>query len=100
MLFVLFFFLMIRRPPRSTHTDTRFPYTTLFRSNTIIQVWIDQETIANVTASGYRTIASPQEFWYLDHLTSTWDVMYSYEPTSGLNDKQQANLIGGEACSW
>src|SRR3546814_7930711 len=28
----LFFFLMIRRPPRSTRTDTHFPYTTLFRS--------------------------------------------------------------------
>src|SRR3546814_15332756 len=26
------FFLMIRRPPRSTPTDTLFPYTTLFRS--------------------------------------------------------------------
>src|SRR3546814_7567662 len=31
-MFVLFFFLMIRRPPRSTRTDTLFPYTTLFRS--------------------------------------------------------------------
>src|SRR3546814_18568405 len=30
--FVCFFFLMIRRPPRSTRTDTLFPYTTLFRS--------------------------------------------------------------------
>src|SRR3546814_2366878 len=30
-LYVLFF-LMIRRPPRSTRTDTLFPYTTLFRS--------------------------------------------------------------------
>src|SRR3546814_12459344 len=27
-----FVFLMIRRPPRSTRTDTLFPYTTLFRS--------------------------------------------------------------------
>src|SRR3546814_13861680 len=29
---LIFFFLMIRRPPRSTRTDTLFPYTTLFRS--------------------------------------------------------------------
>src|SRR3546814_12172771 len=29
------FFLMIRRPPRSTRTDTLLPYTTLFRSNVI-----------------------------------------------------------------
>src|SRR3546814_6715569 len=28
----MFFFLMLRRPPRSTRTDTLFPYTTLFRS--------------------------------------------------------------------
>src|SRR3546814_19646966 len=27
-----FLFFMIRRPPRSTRTDTLFPYTTLFRS--------------------------------------------------------------------
>src|SRR3546814_8999506 len=30
--FRLFFFLMIRRPPRSTRTDTLFPYTTLFKT--------------------------------------------------------------------
>src|SRR3546814_5656306 len=29
---MLIYFLMIRRPPRSTRTDTLFPYTTLFRS--------------------------------------------------------------------
>src|SRR3546814_13736189 len=33
MLFI-FFFLMCRRTPRSTRTDTLFPYTTLFRSYT------------------------------------------------------------------
>src|SRR3546814_2995225 len=30
------FFLMIRRPPRSTRTDTLFPYTTLFRSDRLV----------------------------------------------------------------
>src|SRR3546814_16849171 len=30
---ISFFFLMIRLPPRSTRTDTLFPYTTLFRSD-------------------------------------------------------------------
>src|SRR3546814_20587720 len=33
----LFFFLMIRRPPRSTRTDTLFPYTTLFRSIALVK---------------------------------------------------------------
>src|SRR3546814_19329122 len=34
MMYVFFFFcfLMLRRPPRSTRTDTHLPYTTLFRS--------------------------------------------------------------------
>src|SRR3546814_6129152 len=34
LLFFCVFFLMIRRPPKSTRTDTLFPYTTLFRSAT------------------------------------------------------------------
>src|SRR3546814_20201990 len=35
---ISFFFLMIRRPPRSTRTDTLFPYTTLFRSGMRIRL--------------------------------------------------------------
>src|SRR3546814_18175243 len=30
---IVFFFFMLRLPPRSTRTDTLFPYTTLFRSD-------------------------------------------------------------------
>src|SRR3546814_11777227 len=37
------FFLMIRRPPRSTRTDTLFPYTTLFRSEYRAQVEVMTE---------------------------------------------------------
>src|SRR3546814_13790240 len=37
-MFIVVFFLMIRRPPRSTRTDTLVPYTTLFRSG---WGWID-----------------------------------------------------------
>src|SRR3546814_3678491 len=35
-----FVFLMIRRPPRSTRTDTLFPYTTLFRSISNAARWL------------------------------------------------------------
>src|SRR3546814_12696855 len=44
----MFFFLMIRRPPRSTRTDTLFPYTTLFRSRletgtrTVSVAWLNR----------------------------------------------------------
>src|SRR3546814_9188142 len=49
MLFNFFFFLMIRPPPRSTRTDTLFPYTTLFRSverppERSLRSKLDQET--------------------------------------------------------
>src|SRR3546814_20881338 len=37
---MLFFFLMTRRPPRSTRTDTLFPYTTLFRSARVSFLWL------------------------------------------------------------
>src|SRR3546814_56662 len=37
----VFFFLMIRRPPRSTRTDTLFPYTTLFRSLSVVYKAMD-----------------------------------------------------------
>src|SRR3546814_15272825 len=36
---LLVFFLSIRRPPRSTRTDTLFPYTTFFRSITSPWKW-------------------------------------------------------------
>src|SRR3546814_16502757 len=36
---MFFLFLMIRRPPRSTRTDTLFPYTTLFRSK-VTRGWL------------------------------------------------------------
>src|SRR3546814_12192985 len=36
---------MIRRPPRSTRTDTLFPYTTLFRSGLLIQGFDHRPTV-------------------------------------------------------
>src|SRR3546814_14463373 len=40
---------MIRRPPRSTHTDTLFPYTTLFRSQIFyVQSWDANRTDAAI----------------------------------------------------
>src|SRR3546814_19512010 len=37
---VIIFFLMLRHPPRSTRTDTLFPYTTLFRSTRSVAVML------------------------------------------------------------
>src|SRR3546814_5788723 len=44
-----FVFLMLRRPPRSTRTDTLFPYTTLFRSAASLpQVYADRDRLSQV----------------------------------------------------
>src|SRR3546814_103732 len=47
-----FFCLMIRRPPRSTRTDTLFPYTTLFRSPQKVGI-----AIADVITGMYASVA-------------------------------------------
>src|SRR3546814_10440631 len=51
------FYLMIRRPPRSTRTDTLFPYTTLFRSYRLADVAIDHsQDVGPLPASSIATI--------------------------------------------
>src|SRR3546814_19555094 len=54
---------MIRRPPRSTRTDTLFPYTTLFRSaNFANEAGLDaigQNLLLETAASGQASVATP-----------------------------------------
>src|SRR3546814_3928242 len=47
---------MIRRPPRSTRTDTRFPYTTLFRSAWETGAWGSWSTTCSDAAMRTRTV--------------------------------------------
>src|SRR3546814_8655430 len=51
---------MIRRPPRSTRTDTLFPYTTLFRSNDVIALsqTSDSRGSRNIT-SAFAEVSVP-----------------------------------------
>src|SRR3546814_18845937 len=58
------FFLMIRRPPRSTRTDTLFPYTTLFRST-----FADRR--ARAFAAGQRNAAHAKVLDQLGDLIDT-----------------------------
>src|SRR3546814_20525691 len=46
---------MIRQPPRSTRTDTLFPYTTLFRSVTVITKELMEDHGATSLTEVYRT---------------------------------------------
>src|SRR3546814_20726580 len=57
----IFMFLMIRRPPRSTRTDTLFPYTTRFRSMVdevpaLSGIFIEGRAI-HVVANRYITVS-------------------------------------------
>src|SRR3546814_8163426 len=61
----VFFFLMIRRPPRSTRTDTLFPYTTLFRA-------ADAARLAAVRADR----ATAAQTWFAAH-AGEWDAIRS-----------------------
>src|SRR3546814_11822830 len=51
---LFFFFLMIRRPPRSTRTDTLFPYTTLFRSQGNPLDWFEHRAGTEPVGLGER----------------------------------------------
>src|SRR3546814_2403174 len=61
-----FFCLMIRRPPRSTRTDTLFPYTTLFRSIAALRPamlkWLQKQGVKTkvLESAADRTIAMLQ----------------------------------------
>src|SRR3546814_14261795 len=66
---ILMFFLMIRRPPRSTRTDTLLPYTTLFRSRSNL--------VARASLARYSTLipASVRLCWNSQRCTLhiTWN---------------------------
>src|SRR3546814_17640226 len=70
MVFVFCFFLMIRRPPRSTRTDTLFPYTTLFRSEVPVGggLGIDRAQQVEVADDGGRAEVEDLEHGFLDLL--------------------------------
>src|SRR3546814_17968937 len=70
----LFFFLRTRRPPRSTRTDTLFPYTTLFRSGANNEVVYSVPRIEFATRSGVWA-EEPQLEAITAKRTAVWDVV-------------------------
>src|SRR3546814_8170022 len=81
---------MIRRPPRSTRTDTLFPYTTLFRSAEIDRSHaamgeLQKETLAHIFAM--RAVLRPEQAEKFDQAVVkalTADATRSEEHTSEL----------------
>src|SRR3546814_7503900 len=58
------FFLMTRRPPRSTRTDTLFPYTTLFRSVHVEYIRITEQRYSRLGYEPYK--------WYRSDTPPAW----------------------------
>src|SRR3546814_16394044 len=58
---LLFFFLMLRRPPRSTRTDTLFPYTTLFRSDGVAAGAAVVDVTAHAALEAVVAVAAEQQ---------------------------------------
>src|SRR3546814_4784735 len=66
----MFFFLMVRRPPRSTRTDTLFPYTTLFRSRNLGDI---RKSDRNVRSDGWvsaRLLLKDDNMGFSFHVTT------------------------------
>src|SRR3546814_20349220 len=62
---VIVFFLMIRRPPRATRTDTLFPYTTLFRSWPSVPLhWLEKarQAGARITRALCQPLVNASQF--------------------------------------
>src|SRR3546814_1126747 len=80
---------MIRRPPRSTRTDTLFPYTTLFRSS---HAEPDQRRNANddsIPGERRETIARDDGEEGLDHRPGD-------DERDERADRDQAEIVGGD----
>src|SRR3546814_7101401 len=76
---------MIRRPPRSTRTDTLFPYTTLFRSllDAVIRQW--QETglirvvILKARQLGFSTVVGAFLYWWISQHKATKGIVVTHK---------------------
>src|SRR3546814_3714354 len=84
---MLIFFLLIRRPPRSTRTDTLFPYTTLFRSclvitaptlliSTLMQTWLGGTRNPQIRES-MRSLSSSRSEEHTSELQSLMRISYA-----------------------
>src|SRR3546814_17586440 len=73
--FVIFCCLMRRRPPRSTRTDTLFPYTTRFRSDLVRETGFRLQVNTTVTAGTVHELPAILRL-AIDHDASLWSVFF------------------------
>src|SRR3546814_5459507 len=81
---------MIRRPPRSTRTDTLFPYTTLFRSDPSIFGRMTEE-ITHLRSAGIDVRIRSEE--HTSELQSLMRISYAVFCLKKKNIKETKNLL-------
>src|SRR3546814_9665242 len=81
-----FFFLMIRRPPRSTRTDTLCPYTTLFRSPGC------QYSFCNASTREPGPIGRFGS-WYVGLTASTWWLLTGAAAAAALRSEEHTSEL-------
>ncbi|KAK0797405.1 Glucosamine-6-phosphate isomerase (Glucosamine-6-phosphate deaminase) (GNPDA) (GlcN6P deaminase) [Friedmanniomyces endolithicus] len=93
-------------------------------SNTIVQTWLSDQSVAETVAKGRKALAGNYNFWYLDcgqgqwldfrpavsasfwpyadycSPRHNWRLMYSYDPLSGVPANLTHLVLGGEAHIW
>src|SRR3546814_8751499 len=95
--FLCFFFLMIRRPPRSTRTDTLFPYTTLFRSQLRVQAEATIHHSDALAEAAWRALKPRQRRDYLvrseEHTSELQSLMRISYAVFCLKKKKKNHII-------
>ncbi|KAK6388583.1 hypothetical protein LTR65_007739 [Meristemomyces frigidus] len=94
-------------------------------SETIVQTWLSDESVAATVAKGHKALAGNYNFWYLDcgqgqwldfypgtssaeywpyadycSPRHNWRLMYSYDPLGGVPENSTHLVLGGEAHIW
>src|SRR3546814_14564770 len=88
---------MIRRPPRSTRTDTLFPYTTLFRSKAKVIADEIQKLVVGELPAGHEvivssTVAEVDRSLVLQKVNSLQDLVEYVRTSAAADDTEDGNV--------
>jgi len=64
----------------------------------IVHAWNDRSAMARATAAGYAALNS--QGWYLDHLATSWESMYTNDPLQGVDTSRSSLVLGGQGEMW
>ncbi|EGO52477.1 hypothetical protein NEUTE1DRAFT_114431 [Neurospora tetrasperma FGSC 2508] len=90
----------------------------------VVQTWLGQSSVKNLTSRGHKVIDSNYNFWYLDcgrgqwlnfdnadyaafspfldwcNPYKSWRHVYSYDPAANLTEEEAKLILGGEVAVW